>query len=102
MQTPEPNPKSESACPIGDARLRQVLLPIAQARGLPNVAYTSADFFCYERNEVVGRTWAGLAFTDSIPDRPFAQPLEFMGLPLLIMRDQGGVLPMQTMPSRSF
>jgi choline monooxygenase len=94
MQTrePTPNPKPESACPIGDARLRQVLLPIAQATGLPNVAYTSTDCFYYERNEVVGRTWAGLAFTDAIPDRPFAQPVEFMGLPLLIMRDQGGVL----------
>jgi choline monooxygenase len=92
MQRRDPMSMPESVCPIDDARLQQVLLPIAQATGLPNIAYIGADYFNYERNEVVGRTWAGLAFTDAIPDRPFAQPVEFMGLPLLITRDRGGIL----------
>jgi choline monooxygenase len=77
---------------INRERLLQVLRPIEEAAGLPNVAYTSAEFFIYERDEVLGRTWAGLAFTDAIPERPCAHPLEFMGLPLLITRDARGTL----------
>ena len=54
--------------------------PIAEATRLPNVAYVDEGCFRLERDAVMGRTWAGIAFTDSIPSRPFAQPLEFMGL----------------------
>jgi choline monooxygenase len=82
----------DSACPISRERLQQVLLPIGRAIGLPNAVYTSEEYFRYERDEVMGRTWAALAFTDAIPDRPFAQPVQFMGLPLLITRDRRGVL----------
>jgi choline monooxygenase len=78
--------------PISRDRLQQVLRPIGQAIGLPSALYTSEDHFRHERDAVLGRTWAGLAFTDAIPARPFAQPVEFMGLPLLITRDRGGVL----------
>jgi choline monooxygenase len=77
---------------ISRGRLQEVLRPIAEATGLPNVAYTSEEFFHHERDEVVGRTWAGLAFADSIPDIAYAQPVEFMGLPLLITRDPRGAL----------
>jgi choline monooxygenase len=82
----------DDACPISLDRIRQVLLPIAEAAGLPNGAYTASDYFRYERDEVVGRTWAGIAFSDSIPARPYAHPVEFMGLPLLVVRDAIGTL----------
>jgi choline monooxygenase len=80
------------SAPISVERLRQVLRPIGEATGLPNVAYTSEAYFSYERDAVVGRTWAGIAFTDTIPDRPTAQPVDFMGLPLLVVRDRHGTL----------
>jgi len=73
-------------------RLSQVLRPIAEAAGLPNIAYTGEAYFRYERDAVLARTWAGIAFTDTIPERPFAQPVEFMGLPLLVVRDRHGTL----------
>lgn len=73
-------------------RVREVLKPIASATGLPNTAYTSADHFHYERDHVIGHTWAALAFTDSIPQTQYAQPVEFMGLPLLLTRDKSGAL----------
>ena len=82
----------ERDCPISVERLQRVLLPIGEASGLPNAAYTSADFFKYERDAVIGRTWAGCAFTDTIPEKSFAQPVDFMGLPLLITRDRHGEL----------
>jgi choline monooxygenase len=83
---------SEHAVPISLDRLNRVLLPIGEASGLPNAAYVDEGHFYYERDQVIGRTWAGLAFGDSIPNRPYAQPVEFMGLPLLITRDRSGVL----------
>jgi choline monooxygenase len=82
----------DSNCPISVASLQRVLRPIAEATGLPNEAYTSADFLRYERDAVIARTWAGLTFTDAIPERPFAQPVEFMGLPLVVTRDRHGAL----------
>jgi len=77
---------------ISRERLREVLQPIERASGLPNAVYTSSEYFRFERDEVVGRTWAALAFADSLPDKPFASPFEFMGLPLLVTRDRAGVL----------
>jgi choline monooxygenase len=73
-------------------QLQRVLGPIGEARGLPNAAYTSAAHFADERQALIGRTWAACAFTDTIPDKPFAQPLDFLGLPLLITRDRQGEL----------
>jgi choline monooxygenase len=73
-------------------RLAEVLKPIEAATGLPNVAYTSTACFRLEREAVIAPTWAGIAFTDSIPERPFALPIEFMGLPLVVVRDRQGTL----------
>ena len=85
-------PESHQSAPITLERLAQVLRPIGAATGLPNVAYTSEAYFRCERDAVIGRTWAGIAFTDTIPNRAFAQPIEFMGLPLLVVRDRHGAL----------
>ena len=82
----------DAASPISIERLERVLAPIEQASGLPNAAYTREDHFREERDAVFGRTWAGLAFVDDIPDRPCAVPMDFMGLPLLVTRDRGGAL----------
>jgi choline monooxygenase len=78
--------------PINVERLSKVLRPVDEAIGLPNVTYTSDAYFRYERDAVFGRTWTGIAFTDTIPDRPTAHPIEFMGLPLLVTRDRHGAL----------
>ncbi len=56
------------------------------------MTYTSSDFFRLERDELLGRTWAGLSFIDAIPQRPYALPIDFMGLPLLVLRDRHGTL----------
>ncbi|MGA2341556.1 MAG: SRPBCC family protein [Steroidobacteraceae bacterium] len=82
----------ENGFAVSPEELRHVLRPIGEAGGLPNAAYTSVEHFLLERDALIGRTWAACAFTDTIPNEPFAQPLEFMGLPLLITRDQQGAL----------
>lgn len=73
-------------------QLKKVMKPIAQATGLPNVAYTDQNHFEYERDQVVAKSWAALVFTDVVGEKPFAYPTEFMGLPLLVTRDRSGVL----------
>lgn len=77
---------------IGVDQLQRVLRPIGEACGLPNAAYTSTAYFAYEREALLGRTWAGCIFTDMIPEKSFAQPVDFLGLPLLITRDREGEL----------
>jgi choline monooxygenase len=83
---------SEPPAAIPHARLAQVLRPIGEATGLPNLAYTSDAHFLHERDTVLARTWAGIVFSDALPERPYAFPLDFMGLPLLVVRDRHGAL----------
>jgi len=68
--------------------LESVLKPIDQATGLPNQAYTSAGFIEYERDHVLGSSWAGLWFASDLPKKGTVKPVDFMGLPLLITRNK--------------
>ncbi len=67
-----------------------VLQPIEKATGLPNAVYTNASFVEYERDHVLGKSWAGLWFASDLPKKGQVKPVEFMGLPLLIMRNKSG------------
>jgi choline monooxygenase len=83
---------AEYSALVTSERLAQVVRPIGEATGLPSITYTSEACFRLERDAVIGRTWAGIAYTDTVPERPYALPIEFMGLPLLVVRDRHGAL----------
>ncbi len=68
--------------------LDAVLQPIEKATGLANEAYTSDAFLQHERDRVFARSWAGLWFASDLPKRGYVKPVEFMGLPLVILRDR--------------
>jgi choline monooxygenase len=68
--------------------LDAILQPIEKATGLPNQAYTSETFFAHERDNVLGKGWAGLWFASDLPRKGYVKPVEFMGLPLLILRNK--------------
>ncbi|MGI9292575.1 MAG: aromatic ring-hydroxylating oxygenase subunit alpha [Pseudomonadales bacterium] len=72
------------------ATINTVCAPIAEAKGMPNEAYTDPALFEFERNQVLGKTWAGIAFTSELPKHGFAKPVDFMGLPLAILRNRDG------------
>lgn len=72
--------------------LAAVEQPIAKASGLPNAAYTDPQFHQFERDYVFGKTWAALAFCADYAAKGTVAPLDFMGLPLLIVCDQNGTL----------
>ncbi len=72
--------------------LDAVRSPIEMANGMPNAAYDDPQLFEYERDNVLGRAWAGLLFASEIPNVGAAKPIDFMGLPLVVMRNREGTL----------
>jgi choline monooxygenase len=72
--------------PFEPAALERVLQPIEMAAGLPNAAYTSADFARFERDMVLARDWFCIGFGKDIPRAGDAKPVNLMGLPLVLVR----------------
>lgn len=67
-----------------------VLQPIHEAHGMPNTAYTSLDYFNFERDHVFAKTWACVGFASDLPKNAYVKPINFMGMPLLLMRNKEG------------
>jgi choline monooxygenase len=84
MTHPRPQPKQINIA------VESVLQPIEKASGLPNEAYTNASFIEYERDHVLGTSWAALWFACDLPDKGQVKPVDFMGLPLVIIRTKKG------------
>jgi phenylpropionate dioxygenase-like ring-hydroxylating dioxygenase large terminal subunit len=70
--------------------LANVMQPIETANGLPNAFYTDADVFEAEKRVLFGSTWACLGFTKDIPNTGDANPISFLGQPLLAVRGEDG------------
>lgn len=68
--------------------IRSVLKAPADARGLPNQSYTDPGLFDFEREHIVGNSWAALCFESDLPEAGYAFPVQFMGLPLVAVRDR--------------
>ena len=66
--------------------LSQVLNPIETANGLPNHHYTSEDTFMAERDALWFSTWAGICAASELPEKGDAKPIDFLGVPLFVMR----------------
>ena len=73
-------------------QLAAVNRPIATASGMPNAAYLEQKFHRFERDRVFGKTWAALAFCDDHNSEGTVTPVDFMGLPLIIVRNRSGEL----------
>lgn len=72
--------------------LEPVLRPIAEARGLPNVAYTSEDFARFERDAVLARTWTCIGVASEVPRPGDVKPVSLLGIPLILLRDRDGAV----------
>ena len=71
-------------------QLGQVLQNVTQANGLPNAHYTDPQVFEEERKSVLFANWAGVGFGKDVPESGDAKPVEFLGMPLLLVRDEEG------------
>ena len=79
----------ESSAQAAEA-LAHVVRPIEQAGGLPNEAYVSHAFADWEQDVLLARSWACIGTGRRVPEPGDARPIEFAGLPLLMLRDNDG------------
>ncbi|MEN0041048.1 MAG: aromatic ring-hydroxylating dioxygenase subunit alpha [Pseudomonadota bacterium] len=70
--------------------LSNVLQPVGAARGLPNKFYIDQTTFEAERDAVFFRNWAAVGFGMDVPEEADAKPIDFLGLPLLLVRGRDG------------
>lgn len=69
-----------------------VLSDVNTPRGLPNEHYVDPAIFDEEKHSVLFKNWAGIGFGKDIPDIGDAKPIEFLGMPLLIVRNRDGAV----------
>ena len=74
------------------ADLAAVARPVSEARGLPNRHYADAHTFRAETAALLHRGWACVAIGAEVPQPGDAAPIDFLGAPLLLVRDHAGDL----------
>jgi choline monooxygenase len=72
--------------------LSAVRQPVDRANGLPNAHYIDPVVFAEEREAVLFKTWAGLGVAADVPEIGDAKPVDFLGMPLLLLRDRDGTV----------
>ena len=70
--------------------LSSVMTDVNTARGLPNEHYIDPIVFEEEKRSVLFANWSGIGFAKDVPEVGDAKPIDFMGMPLLIVRDRDG------------
>jgi choline monooxygenase len=56
--------------------------------GLPNSAYTSQEFFQWERENLFANTWTCIGSACDVPEPGSLKPVGFLGAPLLMLRNR--------------
>jgi phenylpropionate dioxygenase-like ring-hydroxylating dioxygenase large terminal subunit len=74
------------------ADLTSVLRPIETATGLPNAHYTSDAVFEAEKAPLWFSTWAGICVSAEVPEPGDAKPVDYLGVPLFVLRGRDGVV----------
>lgn len=74
------------------ADLAAVMQPVADARGLPSALYSSAEALALEREKIFHSGWASIGFGADIPEAGDAAPIDYLGVPLLMVRDRSGAV----------
>jgi choline monooxygenase len=69
--------------------LSQVKQPIEKARGMPNPSYTDEEVFQFERDQILAKNWAVIAFVNTLENN-MIRPVDFMGLPILLTKTSDG------------
>ena len=73
---------------MGD--LSSVMQPVERANGLPNEHYICSDMFEREKRDVLFANWSGIGFGKDVPEIGSVKPIDFLGMPLLLVRDKDG------------
>jgi choline monooxygenase len=73
-----------------NTQLDPVLTSVNKAKGLPNEHYVNDEIFNEEKRSVLFKNWSGIGVAKDIPEMGDAKPIDFLGMPLLIVRDRDG------------
>lgn len=68
--------------------LSTVRQSVDKANGLPNAHYIDPDVFLEERDALLFSQWSGIAVAADVPEIGDAVPIEFLGMPMLLLRDR--------------
>ena len=68
--------------------LARVRKPVNLACGLPNSHYIDETVFNREKDSLLFDNWAGIGFEKDVPNKGDVYPVYFLGMPLLLVRDQ--------------
>lgn len=74
---------------ISSTELSAINSATVVAHGLPNRYYTTQSAAAEERDSVLANTWTCVGFVSDLPAR-HAQPIDLMGLPLMMVADPKG------------
>ncbi|MCP4328486.1 MAG: aromatic ring-hydroxylating dioxygenase subunit alpha [Alphaproteobacteria bacterium] len=76
--------------PTTPEALGEVMQPVAGARGLPNNFYIDAATYETEKQRVFFANWSAIGFAKDVPEIGDARPVDFVGMPLVALRDGDG------------
>ncbi|MEX2628789.1 MAG: aromatic ring-hydroxylating dioxygenase subunit alpha [Tistlia sp.] len=83
------DPLSAPPPPIDFSAVRR---PLGAARGLPNAVYTDPAYHRLEMAQVLHGGWACLGSAGEVPAPGDLKPIDFGGVPLVLLRDgEGGI-----------
>lgn len=74
------------------SRLSSVLADVSVASGLPNEHYIDPNVFDEEKRSVLLASWSGIGFGKDVPNPGDMKPIDFLGIPLLLVRDRNGAV----------
>jgi len=77
---------------INPEQYAAIQAPLEKARTLPRSAFTSDAFFELEVKQIFSRRWIALCFNQQLPNVGDLLPVEFSGIPLLVVRGDDGAL----------
>ncbi|WMP19427.1 aromatic ring-hydroxylating oxygenase subunit alpha [Thiothrix lacustris] len=77
---------------ISPVQRASIRASIAEARTLPRQAFTSEAFFALEQERIFNTQWLALCFAQQLPQPGCLLPLEFAGIPLLVVHGDDGKL----------
>ena len=63
---------------------------VSEAKGLPNAHYIDQIVYDEEKHALLFNQWAGLAVASDVPEPGDAIPTNFLGVPVLLLRDKYG------------
>lgn len=72
--------------------LDAVRRPVGRAKGLPNALYNTPEALKLERDRVFYAGWASIGFGSDVPNPGDAKPIDYLGAPLLLVRDKAGAI----------